>query len=90
LRIAVEAHPNARLERVDMSNATMRVWVRARPVEGQANAALEQAIAKALGLRRRQVHIVGGAASRRKVVDIDIPDFQALRVRLLKQGFVDD
>jgi uncharacterized protein YggU (UPF0235/DUF167 family) len=86
LRIPIDAHPGARRERVAISEATLRVWVRARPVEGQANAAIEQAIAKALGLRPRQVRIVGGATTRRKIVDVDMPDFEALRARLLAQG----
>ena len=86
LLIAVEAHPSATTERVELSDATLRVWVGARPVDGGANEAIEQAITKALGLRRRQVRIVRGATSRRKVVDIDIADLEALRARLLQHG----
>src|SRR5437764_6124582 len=36
---------------------SLRVWVRARAIDGQANAAIELAIAGALGLRPRQVRI---------------------------------
>ena len=88
--IAVEAHPSASIERLDLSDATLRVWVGTRPVEGRANVAIEQAIAKALGLRRRQVHIIRGATSRRKVVDIDLADLEALRARLLQRGLTAD
>jgi len=90
LLIAVEAHPSASIERLDLSDATLRVWVGTRPVEGRANVAIEQAIAKALGLRRRQVHIIRGATSRRKVVDIDLADLEALRARLLQRGLTAD
>lgn len=82
LRIAVEAQPNARLERVELWDTTLRVWVRARPAGGQANLAIEQAIANALGLRRRQVRIIAGATSKHKLVDVDIADFEALRALL--------
>jgi hypothetical protein len=41
VRLAVEAHPNARLERIELSGSTLRVWVRSRPAEGRANAAIE-------------------------------------------------
>ncbi|TMF03285.1 MAG: DUF167 domain-containing protein [Chloroflexi bacterium] len=55
LRLAVLAHPAARVERVELlDDGSLGVWVRARPVEGQANVAIERAIALALGLRSAQ------------------------------------
>ena len=62
------------------------MWVRARPIEGQANVAIAHAIAAALGLKPRQVEIVGGAASKRKIVDVDLPDAESLRERILAYG----
>jgi uncharacterized protein YggU (UPF0235/DUF167 family) len=84
LRLTVVAHPGARVERVE-SNADgiLDVSVIARPVEGQANAAIERALASALGLRPRQVRLAGGERSRRKIVDIDIADLATLHQRLL-------
>ena len=41
------------------------------PVDGDANEAAIRTIAKTLGLRPRQVRLVGGAASRTKRVEID-------------------
>lgn len=87
VRIAVEAHPGASLERVELAAATLRVWVRARAVEGKANVAIEQAIASALGLRSREVRLAGGMSSRRKIVDVDLADLEAVRARLLQHGF---
>jgi len=82
LRIHVAAHPGARRERVDLlGDDLLGVWVRARPVDGQANRAIELAIASALGLRPRQVRLVGGEISRRKLVEIDAPSLAALRAR---------
>ena len=83
LRIHVAAHPGARRERVDLlADDVLGVWVRARPVDGQANKAIEVAIASALGLRPRQVRLVDGEISRRKIVEIDAPSLEALRARL--------
>jgi uncharacterized protein len=90
VRLAVEAHPNARLERIELLGSTLRVWVRARPAEGRANAAIEQFLAKTLGLRRRQVHIVAGATARHKLVDLDIADLEVLRARLIRGGLGSD
>jgi uncharacterized protein YggU (UPF0235/DUF167 family) len=87
LRIHVAAHPGARHERVDLlGDDVLGVWVRARPVDGQANRAIEVAIAGALGLRPRQVRLVVGEISRRKIVEIDTPSLEALRARLLAQA----
>jgi uncharacterized protein YggU (UPF0235/DUF167 family) len=58
------------------------VWVRARPVEGQANAAIERCLAAWLDLRPRQVTLVAGAASRDKVVQVDLPSADEVRERL--------
>jgi uncharacterized protein len=90
-RVAVVAHPGARVERVRaVDDSTLEVWVRARPVEGQANAAIERAIALALGLKPRQVEIIGGATTKRKIVDVDLPDPQAVKDRLLAHGLQAD
>ncbi|HLZ28052.1 MAG TPA: DUF167 domain-containing protein [Chloroflexota bacterium] len=83
LRIHVAAHPGSRRERVDwLGDDVLGVWVQARPVGGQANRAIELAIASALGLRPRQVRLVVGEISRRKIVEIDAPSLEALRARL--------
>ena len=87
MRLSIVAHPGARVERVvAVDGDTLEVWVRPRPVEGQANAAIEHAVATALGLKPRQVAIVGGATSKRKIVDIDLPGAPALHQRLLAYG----
>ena len=78
----MEAHPNARLDRLELANETLRVWVRARALEGQANAAIEQAIASALGLRQREVRLVSGTRSRHKVVELDLATLDDVRSRL--------
>jgi len=87
LRLVVVAHPGARAERVaHLSAGELGVWVRARPIEGQANAAIERALAAALGLRPRQVQLVSGLAGRRKIVEIDLPSLAALAERLVAHG----
>ncbi len=45
--------------------------VRAAPVEGLANVALEQLLAKALGVRRSAVSVVRGGQSRLKAVEVE-------------------
>ncbi len=73
VRISVRVRPGARADGVGGSWAGPRgpalvVAVRARAVEGAANAAVVAALAAAFGLRRGDVEIVAGARGRDKVV----------------------
>lgn len=49
----------------------LAVRVRAAPVEGEANAALETLIAKTLGVRRSAVTVARGGQSRLKAVAVE-------------------
>jgi uncharacterized protein (TIGR00251 family) len=73
MRISVRVRPGARRDEVGGSWAAPRgpalvVAVRARAVEGAANAAVVAALAAAFGVRRGDVEIVTGARGRDKVV----------------------
>jgi uncharacterized protein (TIGR00251 family) len=48
----------------------LKIAVTAPPVDGEANAAVIEAIAKALGVSRGAVEVVAGASSRRKTVRV--------------------
>jgi len=48
----------------------LRVAVTAPPVEGKANDAVVAALARALGVRRQDVAIVGGERGKRKTVRV--------------------
>ena len=50
------------------------VRVREPATDGRANAAVVEALAVALAIPRGDVHIAGGPASRRKLVDVDGDD----------------
>jgi uncharacterized protein YggU (UPF0235/DUF167 family) len=52
------------------------VRVTARAVDGAATQAALDAVAEALGVRRRQIALVSGATSRTKVVEVDAEDDQ--------------
>ena len=48
----------------------LRVRVKAAPVDGAANAALIQLLAKQLGLSKSKISLVAGATSRNKIIEI--------------------
>lgn len=61
----------------------LRVAVTAPPVDGEANAAVIEAVAGAFGVRRSAVTIVRGERGKRKTVSIEGPT-DALRTTLTR------
>lgn len=52
-------------------NGALKVALTAPPVDGAANAALVELLARALGLPKRNVRIVGGETARDKWIEVD-------------------
>jgi uncharacterized protein (TIGR00251 family) len=70
--VSVHVQPRAsRSEVVGMHGTALKVRLHAPPVDGAANDALVLLLAQQLGVPRRAVRIVAGAASRAKTVEID-------------------
>jgi hypothetical protein len=64
-----------------LSQDRLRVRLRAKAVEGRANAALTDFLAACFGLKSRQVAIVAGEKSRKKTIRIEAesePDWSAM------------
>jgi uncharacterized protein (TIGR00251 family) len=71
VRFSVRVQPRAsRTEVAGVQGDAVRVRVQAPPVDGAANEALVAFLAESLGVPRRDVHIVGGATSRTKLVEV--------------------
>ena len=67
--LTVRVRPGApRDEVVGFDGEVLRVKVRARPQEGQANAAMLRLLADTLGVRMSDLRLVRGRASRTKIV----------------------
>jgi uncharacterized protein YggU (UPF0235/DUF167 family) len=72
VRVTVRVRPGASVTRVGGSHdGALVISVCARAVDGRATEAALEALARALGVRRRQVSLFTGAASRSKLVDVD-------------------
>lgn len=86
--LAVRLTPRSSADRIDgwatdaAGREHLKVRVRAAPVEGEANAALEALLAKALGVPRSAVRVVRGQTARLKQVAVEGLDAGALRARL--------
>ena len=71
VRFAVRVQPRASRSAIaGVQDGALRVRLAAPPVDGAANEELVRLLARWLGVARRDVSIVGGAASRSKVVDV--------------------
>ena len=85
IRFAVRVKPGARRDAVggDHSGALV-VAVKAPALEGKANEAVRTLLAKALGVRSRDVLVVRGERSRDKLIEVDgaPPDVAAVLDRL--------
>ena len=85
-RLAVRLTPGAAADRIDGwdvdadGRPVLKVRVRARPVEGEANEALIRLLAKTLGVLKSAVAIQRGGQSRTKMVtvaDLSEPELKA-------------
>ena len=71
-RLTVRVKPNSRIaDLVREEDGTYLARVKVPPVEGKANEALVALVVEAFGVRKAQVTIRRGAASRIKLVVID-------------------
>ena len=72
MRLDVYVQPRAsRTEVVGTHDGALKIRLAAPPVDGAANAALVEFIARRLGVAKGAVRVVNGQANRRKVVEID-------------------
>lgn len=69
-RLAVRVSPGARMETLGITKGKLVAKVRAKPKDGEANAAVLKLLAGALGLATSRLRLVRGATSREKLVQI--------------------
>jgi len=69
--IAVRVTPNARAETVEATPDGLKVTTTATPEGGRANAAVQKALAHALGLPKSRLTLTAGATARLKRFRID-------------------
>ena len=87
-RLPVRLTPGASADRIDGwdvdadGRPVLKVRVRARPVEGEANEALIKLLAKALGLAKSSVVLLRGGQSRTKMVEVEGLSGDELKARL--------
>lgn len=83
VRVTARVRPGASSDQLVLADdGSLDVRLRARAVEGKANEALISLLAKALGLRRREVVLVRGARARVKLLEVPVASMEELGARL--------
>jgi uncharacterized protein len=89
-QLPIKLQPGAAADRIDGWDAdpsgrvVLKIRLRARPIEGQANEALLKFLAKALNLPKSAVSLARGTQSRLKMVEIAGLDNATLQARIGK------
>lgn len=81
-RIEVRVTPRSSRNQVVVSDDQVKVYVTAAPTDGEANKAVCALIAKKIGIAPSKIDVVGGQASRNKVLHIDDLEPEVIRQRL--------
>ncbi len=73
MKVTVTVKPNSKKgPLVEANDDGLLVYLAERPVEGQANQALEQILAKHFGVAKSRVAVIKGKKSRIKMVEVDL------------------
>lgn len=71
MELTVIAHPNSKKPRVEKDLfGQLHIYVNQPPLEGKANLAVKEALAKYLGLKKSQVELAKGLKSKNKIFRI--------------------
>ncbi len=70
MKYTIIAHPNAKKPRIEEDLlGTVHVYVKAPPLDGRANNAIADALAKHLNVKKSQLRQVSGKKSKHKVFE---------------------
>jgi uncharacterized protein YggU (UPF0235/DUF167 family) len=71
-RLALRVTPGARVEAVAIEEGRLLVKVRAKPSDGEANAAVMALVARALAVPASRLTLLKGATSREKLIGVEL------------------
>ena len=82
MRITVQVLPRSSKNALTWEQGVLKARLTAPPVDGAANEALIELLARRLGLPKRDIRILHGATSRRKTLEIAGLTLEALEKRV--------
>ena len=73
MRVSIIAHPNAKRPRVEKDLfGEIHIYVNEPPIDGRANAATINALAKHFGVNRSDIILTSGEKSKNKIFEIKL------------------
>lgn len=71
MRITVNVHPNSKRARIEKDLlGTLHVYVSQPPLEGKANKAVIEALAKHFKTKKSSIYLISGTKSKSKVFEV--------------------
>jgi len=71
MRLNIRVIPNAKQNKLVEESGRIKIYLNAPPVEGKANKALAEFLAKYYNTKRNRIKIISGEKSRNKIVEIN-------------------
>jgi len=73
MKINLKVAPGSKIEKIQPAlDGSLKVWLRAKPKEGEANRALIKLLSQYYKVPKSQINIIYGLKSRNKIVEIDL------------------
>ncbi|MEK7375567.1 MAG: DUF167 domain-containing protein [Candidatus Margulisiibacteriota bacterium] len=69
-KIQIKVIPNAKKVKIAEDKGTLKVYVNVPAVDGKANKALTEVLARHFGVKRRNISILSGEKSRSKIIGV--------------------
>jgi len=70
MKLNVRVVPNAKQDKIVQEKDRLKVYLSAKPVEGEANRALIEYLSQYFKVKNNQVKIIRGEKSRNKLVEV--------------------
>ena len=70
MRIELKVFPKSSREELVLKDGILKAYVKAAPDKGKANDAVIELVAREYGVKKKDVRIISGETSRKKVVEI--------------------
>lgn len=70
-RISIKVIPNAKVEKIEAGENGLKVWIKAKPIEGEANKRIVEVLSKYFQIPKSLISVSLGGKSRDKVIEIN-------------------
>ncbi|MCX6812162.1 MAG: DUF167 domain-containing protein [Candidatus Berkelbacteria bacterium] len=72
MKVNIKVVPSSKVDQVQSTiDGSLKVWLKAKPINGEANRALIKLLAKYYDVRQSMIKIISGESSKNKVVEVE-------------------